>query len=166
MKIGFVTCESSKLAYYFPTPAEPLLVPTELPFTPDDQIAVNVLRDNGHEVTAVQWGCSVSSLTNYDLIIVRSPWDYMDTPENITRFFRWIEGVEQAGIKVTNPPRFMHWLLDKHYLADLAAQGVSVIPTVYLDVSSSINLLAVFQEKGSFILKPCIAAAGLGLLLS
>lgn len=151
------------MAYYFPTPAEPLFICTELPFTPDDQIAVNVLRECGHEVVAVKWGQSVADLVSYDLIVVRSPWDYMDTPENTTQFFSWIESVERAGIKVTNPPRFMRWLLDKHYLADLADQGIPVIPTVYLDTNASINLLAIFNTKGAFILKPCISAAGNGL---
>lgn len=163
MKIGFVTCDSSKMAYYFPTPAEPLFVSTEPPFTPDDQIAVNVLRERGHEVSAVQWGRCVTDLLDYDLIIVRSPWDYMDSTENTSLFFTWIDEVEQAGIKVTNPPRFMRWLLDKHYLADLANQGVAVIPTVYIDINAAIHLPSLFNEKGPFVLKPCISAAGVGL---
>lgn len=36
-RIGIVTCGAEKLADYFPTAAEPDFVPTEPPFTPDDQ---------------------------------------------------------------------------------------------------------------------------------
>ncbi len=163
MNIGFVACDPSKMDYYFPTRAEPLLVCTELPFTPDDQFAVNTLRARGHDVLPVQWGAPVASLGDVDLIVVRSPWDYMDTPENTARFFAWIESLEQAGVTVANPSCFMRWLLDKHYLADLAKQGVSVIPTRYLDLNASLALASVFDAMGAFILKPCVSAAGVGL---
>ena len=46
-RIGFITCQPEKLTRFFPTAAEPDLIPTELPFTPDDQLAVNVLRQAG-----------------------------------------------------------------------------------------------------------------------
>jgi hypothetical protein len=39
-RIGIVTCGAEKLADYFPTAAEPDFVPTEPPFTPDDQLLV------------------------------------------------------------------------------------------------------------------------------
>lgn len=39
-RIGLVTCGAEKLADYFPTAAEPDFVPTEPPFTPDDQLLV------------------------------------------------------------------------------------------------------------------------------
>lgn len=52
-RIGLVTCGVEKLADYFPTAAEPEFVPTELPFTPDDQLLVDELRRRGHRVTAV-----------------------------------------------------------------------------------------------------------------
>lgn len=54
-------------------------------------------------------------------------------------------------------------MLDKHYLRDLAQLGASTIPTQYIEKNSSISLKKIFLEKGSFIAKPCISAAGFGL---
>lgn len=163
MKIGFVTSDPSKLAYYFPTQAEPLLVPTELPFTPDDQLAVDALRQAGHTVLPVIWGKPIQTLNDYDLVIIRSPWDYMESNESIKHFFNWITELASAGINIANPCQLMQWLLDKHYLADLSRQGIATIPTTYLKYSTNIDLSAMFREKGQYILKPCISNAGVGL---
>jgi hypothetical protein len=46
-RIGIVTSNAEKLADYFPTAAEPDFVPTEPPFTPDDQLLVNDFGDAG-----------------------------------------------------------------------------------------------------------------------
>lgn len=164
MKIGFVTCDATKLAYYFPTLAEPFFIPLEPPFTPDDQIAVNDLRKNGYHISPVVWGGPISKLKNFQLIIVRSPWDYMDNDENKSKFMDWIKRLEQSGILVVNPSHFMQWLLDKHYLRDLDEQGVHTIPTHYLEPHSRLDLKHTLAEKGGFILKPCISAAGIGLM--
>lgn len=163
MKIGLITSEPAKLAYYFPTLAEPLLVSTEPPFTPDDQLAVNALRAIGHQVHPVIWGEPAVNLTSFDLIIVRSPWDYMDTADHTQRFLEWIKTLEQTGKTVANPLAVMKWLLDKHYLGDLQQQGIDVIPTEYLPKKGALNLVDTFHNKGEFILKPCISAAGIGL---
>lgn len=163
MKIGFVTCAAEKLPYYFPTLAEPLFVPVEPPFTPDDQIAVDALRERHHEVHAIVWGSAIQSLQSFDLIIVRSPWDYMDSDENKSQFLQWLNDLESAGLCVANPMQFMQWMLDKHYLQHLGDAGVSVIPTQYYEKKSTLNLLEHFAERGQFVLKPCISAAGIGL---
>jgi len=159
-KIGFITCAADILKRYFPTPSEPDFIQTDPLFTPDDQLAVNVLRQQGYEIDPVIWGAPISSLQDFDLVIVRSPWDYMHNKNN---FMQWIMQVEQAGICVSNPAKFMRWLLDKHYLRHLQEMGVSVIPTKYYKKGAQINLSQLFTEQGEFILKPCISAAGIGL---
>jgi len=163
MKIGFITCAAEKLSYYFPTLAEPHFIPIEPPFTPDDQIAVNALRKIGYEVKPVVWNSPIDSLQEFDLLIVRSPWDYMDNDENKSLFMQWINALEEAGLRVANPAHFMRWLLDKHYLKHLSEEGIAVIPTQYYEKGSSLNLLKHFEKQGQLIVKPCVSAAGIGL---
>jgi glutathione synthase/RimK-type ligase-like ATP-grasp enzyme len=163
-KIGFVTCHPNKLKDYYPTIAEPSFLPTEPPFTPDDQLAVNTLRELNHTVEAIVWGCPIEQLKQFDIVIVRSPWDYMDTTENRIAFMRWITALANAGITIFNPPKIMEWLFDKHYLDDFNKKGVSVIPTCYLSKNTELNLELEFKNRGGpFVLKPCISAAGIGL---
>lgn len=163
MKIGFITCHPSSLKSFFPTMAEPDLIQTNPYFTPDDQIVVNELQQHGYHVVPIQWGCESNTLKDFHLVIVRSPWDYMDSEVNKEKFMQWVKSLEKSGIPVANPPSFMQWMLDKHYLRDIAYEGCHVIPTTYYQKNSTLNLLEIFRNKGEFILKPCISAAGIGL---
>jgi hypothetical protein len=71
MKIAFITCKKEKLGFYFPTEAEPDLLPIELPLTPDDQIVVNALRNKGALVDHITWGeRDLNKLKTYDLLIM------------------------------------------------------------------------------------------------
>lgn len=100
-RIGIITCCAEKLADYFPTTAEPEFVPVEVPFTPDDQLLVDELRRLGHHVSAVIWGADTSELTSlYDRLIVRSPWDYMDSDEQRRNFLSWLEKLAGTGLPI------------------------------------------------------------------
>lgn len=162
MHIGWVTCAAEVLKNFFPTSAEPNFIPSEPSFTPDDQIAVDILRSAGHHIGAIIWGTALHTLPTLDLLIIRSPWDYMQQ-QNHHLFFCWLKTLQQLQIPIANPINFMQWLLDKHYLQDLQAHAINVIPTIYLPKGTNLDLRAYFFTQGSFILKPCIAAAGVGL---
>ncbi|MBD2897020.1 Cycloserine biosynthesis protein DcsG [Actinomadura sp. RB99] len=64
---------------------------------------------------AVHW-------SRYDLVVVRSTWDYTDRREE---FLAWAESLP----RVLNPADVLRWNTDKRYLRDLAAAGVPVVPT-------------------------------------
>lgn len=163
MKIGFVTCEEAILSHLFPTITEPDFISAEPAFTPDDYIAVTDLRAHGHDTSAIIWGTPPHLLTAMDLIIVRSPWDYMNSDIKKKNFFAWLDAIEHAGLRIVNPPALMRWLLDKHYLRDFAACGILTIPTRYYEVGTTIDLSSTFANHGPFVLKPCISAGGIGL---
>ena len=163
--IGVVTCVAAKLRDYFPTVAEPDFVPTELPFTPDDQILVEELRRHGHHVSAVIWGGDVSALVGtVDRLLIRSPWDYMDSAALRQRFIEWIAELDRAGLSVENHPRFMAWLTDKRYLKDLEAVGVPIVATRIVAPGEAVRLAEVFTANGPLIVKPSVSAAGAGLV--
>ena len=163
-RIGVVTCPAEKLSDYFPTAAEPGLIPVEPPFAPDDQLAVEELRRAGLAVEPVVWGCPVQPLRRrYDLVIVRSPWDYMDSPELRERFVAWLAELREAGVPTENPPGLMLWLIDKRYLLDLEAAGVETVPTEVVEKGASVSLAERFDRRGPLVVKPALSAAGVGL---
>lgn len=165
LRLGLVTCPPEKLRDYFPTAAEPDFVPTEPPFTPDDQLLVDELRRRGHRVDAVIWGCPAAELTaRFDGLVVRSPWDYMDSDALRLRFMEWLTELDRAGLAVENHPRVMAWLTDKRYLHDLAAVGVPVVPSALAGPTQPLALGVCFSRWGPLVVKPCVSAAGAGLV--
>lgn len=164
-RIGIVTCGAEKLADYFPTTAEPDFVPTEPPFTPDDQLLVDELRRRGHEVSAVVWGVETTRLADrFDRLIIRSAWDYMDSDELRQGFLSWLEQLAATGVVVENEVAVMLWLMDKRYLLDFAAVGVPIVPTQCVPVGESFDLATSLNLPGAAaVIKPAVSAAGAGL---
>lgn len=163
-RIGIVTSGAEKLADYFPTAAEPDFVPTEPPFTPDDQLLVDELRRRGHMVSAVVWGTEPSRLSDqFDRLIIRSPWDYQDSDEQRQGFLRWLEQLAAAGLVVENEPQVMLWLMDKRYLLDFAALAMPIVPTQLISVGESFDLETFVEKHAAAVIKPAVSAAGAGL---
>ncbi len=63
--------------------------------------------------------------SGYDLVVVRSTWDYVPRRE---AFLAWAARCP----RLVNPAPVLAWNTDKQYLAELAAAGVAVVPTVYV----------------------------------
>lgn len=164
MKLGFITSNNSVLLIYFPTAAEPELFQKEPLFTPDDQLLVDYLREYKKiDVQPVIWGTDVNELKDFDALIIRSTWDYMDSSDTRNDFLQWLTLLGQHNIRVFNNIDIVKWLLDKHYLKDFNSADVKTVPTKYIEKDESCSLLDVYKEKGPFVVKPCISAAGKGL---
>jgi glutathione synthase/RimK-type ligase-like ATP-grasp enzyme len=163
LRFGCITCTAEKLHDYFPTAAEPDFLPTEPPFTPDDQLLVDELRRRGHSVQPVIWGGDVAHLRSaFDRLLIRSPWDYMDSEENRLAFMQWVNNLNSAGIPVDNPPAILSWLTNKHYLVDMECVGTPIVPTIFIHAGESVDLAACFD--GPLVIKPAISAGGAGLV--
>lgn len=153
LKIGFITC--ADLSRYFVSPDNPLL-------THDDQLAFDELTARGCHVDTVVWGTSVSKVKaqEFDLLIVRSPWDYFDSDDNRRNFLDWLKALKDSGIHVANNYDVLKWSLDKHYLRELEHSGVNIVATEYLEANESTQKIEEsLLQYGSVVVKPCIGAA-------
>jgi len=94
--------------------------------------------------------------TAFDLIVMRSPWDY---PQRIAEFLAWLDSLPVG--RVLNPPALIRWNLDKRYLLDLEALGVDIVPTT---IASSLPEVRTAAEKigGRIVIKPNIGAGSWG----
>jgi hypothetical protein len=61
--------------------------------------------------------------------VLRSPWDYTQRP---AEFLAWCERIG-TQTRLLNPLPVVRWNTDKHYLADLAAAGVPVVESFFLE---------------------------------
>jgi len=112
----------------------------------------------GLDASVRAWDDPTVGWGRFDAAVLRSPWDYITRhPE----FLDWCTRVEQR-CALFNPMSVVRWNSDKHYLADLAAHGVPVIPTTYVEPDAeSLPALAAFlatQDAPEFVVKPAIGA--------
>ncbi|HEY4927968.1 MAG TPA: hypothetical protein VIH95_02385 [Acidimicrobiales bacterium] len=90
---------------------------------------------------------------DYDLVVVRSTWDYL---EHLEEFRDWLHRVGALGT-LHNPAPVISWNLDKRYLLDLSAAGVPIIPTAVCNTADEVTgALAV--GHGEVVVKPAVSA--------
>jgi O-ureido-D-serine cyclo-ligase len=107
------------------------------------------------------WDDFTVSWARYDAVVLRSPWDY-----HLHRdaFLRWCERVAQVS-RLFNPVELVRWNTDKHYLADLEAAGLAVVPTRFVEAEGDTEPLAVLEEflaahhgASDVVVKPAVGA--------
>ncbi|HEX7460281.1 MAG TPA: hypothetical protein VF279_06590, partial [Acidimicrobiales bacterium] len=89
----------------------------------------------------------------YDLIVVRSTWDYLDA---LDAFRTWLDRLRPLGT-LHNPTAVISWNLDKRYLLDLAAHGVPVIPTEVCATADQVNTVLA-RQLAQVVVKPVVSA--------
>ncbi len=152
-KIAFISC--SDLSRYFVSHKNPLL-------THDDQIACDFLQERGYSIDALPWGENVDKViaTQYDALIVRSPWDYMDSQQTRQGFFAWLSSLKERGAKIANAFEVLRWNLDKHYLQDFDKVNVPIVQTHFIESHESSQCVQDLQKEWqNIVIKPCISAA-------
>ncbi|MES2448526.1 MAG: hypothetical protein V4546_15165 [Bacteroidota bacterium] len=121
----------------------------------DDQI-INYLTEKGLNITKEIWNDEQVNWENYDVAILKSPWDYFDLIED---FYAWLKKIESLNIKLLNPLETVRWNADKHYLFDIEKAGLKVTPSKFITKGDEVNLLQYFEDfkTDQFIVKPAVS---------
>lgn len=117
----------------------------------DDRRAIPELVARGVRVEAAIWDDASVDWARFDLVVVRSTWDY---PERRDAFLAWADSVP----RLANPAAVLRWNTDKRYLRDLASAGVPVVPTAWFEPGDAIRL----PEGGVHVVKPSVGAGSRG----
>ncbi|WP_292863508.1 hypothetical protein [Microbacterium sp.] len=124
----------------------------------DTPLLLPALADRGADAAAVVWHDAALDPASFDLLMIRSPWDY---PERPADFAAWLDRAEHAT-RVVNAPATMRWNLDKAYLGDLERAGVRVVPTTYATTASAaadaIGALGTVGAVDRVVVKPAVSA--------
>ena len=91
------------------------------------------------------WDDSEADWASYDLVVVRGTWDYV--PRR-AEYLAWAASVP----RLANPAQVLRWNTDKSYLGRLAAAGVPVVPTTYVEGAFA-------PPPGEYVVKPTVSAA-------
>ncbi len=121
----------------------------------DDQLLIGPLRDRGIEVVPWIWDDPAPAPV-VNAVVHRSCWDYHQKTE---AFRAWLDVLAASGLPSFNSPSLTAWNLDKRYLGDLAARGVSIPATIWLPRGEPVDLAAVLRahDLDEVVIKPQIS---------
>lgn len=94
----------------------------------------------------------------FETVIIRSTWNYH---ERRLDFVQWARRVESVS-RLWNPLGLIEWNTDKRYLADLASDGIPVVPTRFLDVGDPLEIGA--DLTADLVIKPSVGAGSNGVV--
>lgn len=113
------------------------------------------LEKKGLSVDCASWDDPTYDWSQTRGVVFRTIWDYF---ERYDEFSIWLDTVH-TKTKLINPKSLIDWNIDKHYLADLEAKGVAIVPTAFIDTGAYRSIEAVCEEYGwtDVVIKPAIA---------
>jgi glutathione synthase/RimK-type ligase-like ATP-grasp enzyme len=124
-----------------------LATAAHLPALDDDaELLLPALVAAGIAPEVCVWDDPEVDWTAYDLVVIRSTWDYWDRQE---QFVDWARSVP----RLANSADVVAWNTDKSYLGRLAEAGIPVVPTTYLTTLEGWQPPAV-----PFVVKPTVSA--------
>ncbi len=129
-RVAYVTCEPRQ------------------PEWQDDQLSAEVLASRGVETEFVAWDDPSVDWDRFDLIVVRSTWDYVG---RLDEFLAWADRIGPA--KLRNTPEVLRWNTDKRYLAELDGAGLPVPPTLLVAPHGPVP-----EFGGRVVIKPVTGA--------
>ena len=138
MKIALLTCE-------------------KLPnLNPEDQKIIPALAKHNIEATAAIWDDKTINWTDFDYLIFRNTWDYF---EKETEFKIWLDQIAQLEIKTLNPIKIITKNIHKFYLREMEQQGITILPTVFIDKTEHLNLAELIPAHWKkAVIKPAFSA--------
>lgn len=123
--------------------------------TDDDRLALPPLADLGIEVAPVVWGSEAKSLLGFDMVVIRSPWDWYERGDE---FQAWLRSIAASEVHLAN--RACSTFLEKGYLRRLEAAGARVVPTEWVQRGERPELARRMSARGwsEIVFKPALSA--------
>jgi glutathione synthase/RimK-type ligase-like ATP-grasp enzyme len=113
---------------------------------PDSPLLMDALTGEGLHADLAVWDDPKVLWGNYDLVVIRSTWDYSTRRDE---FLRWAKGVKHLA----NPYGVVGYSTDKHYLAELEGHGLKIVPSHFCNVGKKPRFF-----DHDFVVKPCVGA--------
>lgn len=121
-----------------------------------DQKLIPLFAKENISAKAVVWDDETVDWTEFDYLIFRNTWDYYQ--KEIT-FNSWLNKINSLGIKSLNPIPVIQKNKHKFYLKDLEKDGISILPTIFLEKNSTLNLQNLIPDGWKkIVIKPAFSA--------
>ena len=122
-------------------------------------VEAEALRRGGFAVEARPW-TEVGDLAGFDVVLPLVAWGYHSQP---ALWRALLDRLEQEQVATLNPVPLLRWNSDKRYLTELAAAGVSTVPTRLVEALDDAALADARVEYGDMlVIKPPMSASADG----
>jgi glutathione synthase/RimK-type ligase-like ATP-grasp enzyme len=111
---------------------------------PDDRLLLPALAAHGLEGVPTVWDDPTVELDAFDLVVLRSTWDYAERRDE---FLAWAKSLP----RVRNELPLIEWNTDKRYLEDIPA----AVETTFVPPGAAFE-----PPSGAFVVKPSVSAGG------
>jgi glutathione synthase/RimK-type ligase-like ATP-grasp enzyme len=127
-------------------------------YVSDDELAIPFLNEIGWQVETVSWRDSLVDWNDFCAVIIRTTWDYQQSPDE---FLEVLRRIDDSKARLENPLKIVEWNLSKLYLRELEKHGIKIVPTIWdektADKTNFQSWLEHFQTD-EIIIKPIISA--------
>ena len=122
-----------------------------------DQLLKAPLQKLGWEYSEVSWHVKEHDWDQYDVVVVRSTWDYQAHCED---FLSCLKTIENSSAILCNSMSLIEWNISKHYLKELEEKGVPIIPTLWADELHEQHFAQAFEQFAcdEIVIKPYVGA--------
>lgn len=121
---------------------------------PDDAPLIGALSARGIDATAEVWDDPDVDWASFDLVVVRSTWDYSTRQDE---FIAWARSVP----RLANDAEVLAWNTDKYYLKTMGEMGIPIVRTLWLDPNRHLTSQAIHTRlpaHGDYVIKPTVSA--------
>lgn len=121
----------------------------------EDRLVAEALSGAGLSSVRVDWADPDVDWSAFRCAVFRTTWDYF---HRFPEFAAWLRRVERLT-RLCNDASLVWWNLDKHYLRDLEARGIPVVPSRFVERGSGENLRGLLDATGweEAVIKPCVS---------
>jgi glutathione synthase/RimK-type ligase-like ATP-grasp enzyme len=122
-----------------------------------DQLLFDPLEKLGWSVEEVSWRAKNTDWNQFDVVIIRSTWDYQDDP---ALFLEVLEDIEKSSAQLENSLESVKWNIDKTYLQELENKGIEIVPTLWRNQFHEKEINSYFDkfDTDEIIIKPTVSA--------
>jgi hypothetical protein len=103
--------------------------------------------------SVVFWDDPGVAWDTFDIVVSIYTWGYV---LRRAQFLSWVDQVDTVA-RLVNPAAVLHWNSDKTYLADLAADGIPIVPTTWVPPGAPWR-----PPSDDYVIKPSVASGGIG----
>ena len=122
-----------------------------------ERMLLPYLAAAGVEPHIADWRPAGANFSQFDLVVLRSCWDYHLRGAEFTEWLRRTA----SSASVLNDVKTVLWNRDKSYLGEMPAMGIEIAPTVFINGSGRVPPAA-WQQIRSWkksVVKPAVSAS-------